>query len=274
MNRRWYFTSFFITITLILTACSLKNPNMAGRPATLPNPASVYCTQHGGNLQIITAPDGSQSGQCNFPDASSCDEWTYYRGECSPHQPSSTPNQPTFTPDQPSNLENMPNPAAGFCEQHGGRNRIVTASDGSQSGQCDFPDGSSCDEWAYFNGKYAPEGLVPTPITSPAVIDHSNPEAVLLGYFDAWRRGDWAALDSCMGQNYGGIAPEPLDSLQIQTIQRLGTCSATQCTYMASFDIVVKGTGVSMSSGHIMWSYYLSKDEKTGYWYITNYGAG
>jgi len=46
------------------------------------NPASVYCEKQGGKVEIITASDGSQSGNCVFPDGSKCDEWTFFRGEC------------------------------------------------------------------------------------------------------------------------------------------------------------------------------------------------
>jgi putative hemolysin len=48
---------------------------------------------------------------------------------------------------------NMPNPASVYCEQQGNKLEIQTASDGSQSGVCVFPDGSICDEWAYFRGE-------------------------------------------------------------------------------------------------------------------------
>lgn len=51
---------------------------------TIANPASVYCIQNGGVSKIVTAADGSQSGLCVFPNGSQCDEWAYYRGECSP----------------------------------------------------------------------------------------------------------------------------------------------------------------------------------------------
>ncbi len=51
---------------------------------------------------------------------------------------------------------NMPNPASVYCEQNGNKHEIVTASDGSQSGICIFPDGSTCDEWAYFRGECGP----------------------------------------------------------------------------------------------------------------------
>ena len=50
----------------------------------------------------------------------------------------------------------MPNPASAFCEQQGNRLEIRTAADGSQSGACIFPDGSECDEWAYYRGECAP----------------------------------------------------------------------------------------------------------------------
>jgi putative hemolysin len=52
--------------------------------ARLPNPASVYCEEHGGSLEIRSAADGGQYGVCIFPDGSECEEWAFYRGECSP----------------------------------------------------------------------------------------------------------------------------------------------------------------------------------------------
>jgi putative hemolysin len=51
---------------------------------------------------------------------------------------------------------NMPNPASAYCEQNGNKLEIVTASDGSQHGVCIFPDGSSCDKWAYYRGECSP----------------------------------------------------------------------------------------------------------------------
>ncbi len=50
----------------------------------------------------------------------------------------------------------MSNPASVYCEQQGNTLEILTAADGSQSGVCIFPDGSTCDEWAYFRGECAP----------------------------------------------------------------------------------------------------------------------
>jgi putative hemolysin len=46
------------------------------------NPASVYCEQNGGKLEIRTAPDGGQTGYCKFNNGSECEEWAYFRKEC------------------------------------------------------------------------------------------------------------------------------------------------------------------------------------------------
>ncbi|MFZ0532606.1 MAG: DUF333 domain-containing protein [Anaerolineales bacterium] len=71
---------------------------------------------------------------------------------------------------------NMPNPASVYCEQQGNKLEIQTASDGSQSGVCVFPDGSTCDEWAYFRGECGPAAQAsPTPaMTVEATTDASG----------------------------------------------------------------------------------------------------
>lgn len=51
--------------------------------AGLPNPASVFCEEQGGVVDIRSEPAG-QVGFCVFPDGSECEEWAYYRGECVP----------------------------------------------------------------------------------------------------------------------------------------------------------------------------------------------
>ena len=88
----------FTILLMTLAACASPQVQSSEPAATdkpqvnMPNPASVYCEQNGNKLEIRTAPDGSQSGVCIFPDGSSCDEWAYYRGECDPAtQKSPTP---------------------------------------------------------------------------------------------------------------------------------------------------------------------------------------
>ena len=50
----------------------------------LANPASVYCVEQGGTLDIRTDDSGGQYGVCVFKDGSECEEWAFYRGECKP----------------------------------------------------------------------------------------------------------------------------------------------------------------------------------------------
>jgi len=50
----------------------------------------------------------------------------------------------------------LANPASVYCEQQGNKLEIRTAADGSQSSACIFPDGSECEEWAYFRGECGP----------------------------------------------------------------------------------------------------------------------
>ena len=99
-----------ITATLLiffvaLTSCATLQPEPTPAPlatpapmANMPNPASVYCEQHGNKLEIRTAADGSQSGVCIFPEGSECDEWSYFRGECSPANQNTATSAPTVEP--------------------------------------------------------------------------------------------------------------------------------------------------------------------------------
>ncbi|MDI6825905.1 MAG: DUF333 domain-containing protein [Candidatus Aenigmarchaeota archaeon] len=57
------------------------------------NPASEYCVEHNGTLEIRADEKGNQYGVCVFSDGSECEEWVYYRGECQPGM-----NFPTTTP--------------------------------------------------------------------------------------------------------------------------------------------------------------------------------
>lgn len=77
-GTRWR-AALLITIALLVAACSGGDDN----EGNLPNPASVYCEENGGKLEIRTGDDG-EYGVCVFPDGSECDEWAYFRGECEP----------------------------------------------------------------------------------------------------------------------------------------------------------------------------------------------
>lgn len=139
---------------LVLSACSAQTPQPVTATATqdatnIANPASVYCEEQGFELEIRAAQDGGQYSVCMFEDDSECEEWAYYRGECKPGD-MDVAAPPTATP------AGIANPASAYCVEKGGASEIRTAEDGSQSGVCIFPDGSECNEWAFFRGECVP----------------------------------------------------------------------------------------------------------------------
>ncbi len=52
--------------------------------AGIANPASVYCQNNWGTLEIQTDTSGWQIGLCHLLDGTTCDERAYLRGECKP----------------------------------------------------------------------------------------------------------------------------------------------------------------------------------------------
>ncbi|MBN1120776.1 MAG: DUF333 domain-containing protein [Anaerolineae bacterium] len=79
-------------LALIASGCQPKEAE-----AGLPNPASVYCEEQGGKLEIRDE-EGGQRGVCIFDDGSECDEWAYFRSEC---QPGDSLVIPTAVPEVP-----------------------------------------------------------------------------------------------------------------------------------------------------------------------------
>lgn len=61
---------------------SMAQDHMPGH-MQMANPASVYCEENGGRLELRDTASGQQ-GICVFENGSECDEWKYFRGECSP----------------------------------------------------------------------------------------------------------------------------------------------------------------------------------------------
>ena len=76
----------------LLTPASLLSPPVPGATAAasaMPNPASTYCASNpGGTSQILTAPDGGQTGFCAFGGADAAiEEWTLFRSSGPPTPP-------------------------------------------------------------------------------------------------------------------------------------------------------------------------------------------
>jgi putative hemolysin len=132
-----------LVLSALLCGCACA-PMLIPTPTEvgMANPASVYCEEQGGALEIRDEADG-QVGYCIFPDGSECEEWAFFRGECAPAA--------TLAPTEVE----MANPASVYCEEQGGTLEIRDEADG-QVGYCKFADGSECEEWAFFRGECAP----------------------------------------------------------------------------------------------------------------------
>ena len=50
--------------------------------AGMPNPAVVYCSQLGYEVEVVTEEDGGQYSVCSFPDGNYCDAWQFLQGTC------------------------------------------------------------------------------------------------------------------------------------------------------------------------------------------------
>jgi putative hemolysin len=94
--------------------------------AGMANPASVFCEEQGGSVEIVTDAEGNQTGICHLPDGTQVDEWEYYRQY---HEEGSDTG--------------LANPAAVFCEEQGG-----TVS--GDEPMCELPDGTVVDAWDYY----------------------------------------------------------------------------------------------------------------------------
>lgn len=95
-----------------------NNPNVG-----IANPASVNCTEKGGQLKMAKKPDGSEYGLCYFEDNRACEEWAMFRGEC---------------PIGGVKTTGFDTEAQSFCAWSGGKTLAV------ENAVCTFSDGSTC----------------------------------------------------------------------------------------------------------------------------------
>jgi len=62
----------------VVSGCSTHDTG-AEKPGTgLANPASEFCAQQGGRVEIRDGAEG-QTGFCHLPDGQVIEEWEYYR---------------------------------------------------------------------------------------------------------------------------------------------------------------------------------------------------
>lgn len=166
--------------------------------------------------------------------------------------------QPTLAPTevlQPVSTStpqaNLPNPAAVYCEQQGYRVEIRTAADGSQTGYCIFPDGSECDEWAYFRNECGPN-TAPKEIPTALPIDPADYQGwwtythpvyhftILLP--EEWVVEDVTASDPLMSGHALNLHPASGTENIRMTFRRVGEDALLWPTGVGQGDFIPQGT--------------------------------
>jgi putative hemolysin len=147
----------------------------------------------------------------------------------------------------------LPNPASAYCEQQGFQSEIRTAADGSQSGYCIFPDGSECDEWAYFRGECGPanQSSSPTQISTAIPIDPADYDQSWWTYTHAvynfsimlpedWKVEEVTASDLLMNGHMLNLSTEGLN-IRI-TFRRVGEDVLLWPTGVGQGEFIEQGT--------------------------------
>jgi putative hemolysin len=70
-----------IILCLLLAYFFIKKFSFQNDSSQIANPASVYCEDNGGILDIRSDEQGNQYGIC-LKNEKECEEWAFYRGEC------------------------------------------------------------------------------------------------------------------------------------------------------------------------------------------------
>lgn len=70
-------TLAILALAVPLAACTVSGPDPL-MALQLPNPASLYCIEQGGTLDIRQKPEGTVS-MCVLSDGTEMDEWEFYR---------------------------------------------------------------------------------------------------------------------------------------------------------------------------------------------------
>jgi putative hemolysin len=107
MIRKMLFTLFIVTSVVLLASCDTQQASPTPE-ANMPNPASVYCEENGGKVELREDASGGAVGICVFVDGSECDEWAYFRGECKPGGTPQTDPTPTPVPTEQASRPSDP----------------------------------------------------------------------------------------------------------------------------------------------------------------------
>ena len=71
----------YLVFTALVVAASAGGFALAAEgddDVEFPNPASVFCEEQGGTVEIVVDEHGNESGICRLAGGSAIDEWEYY----------------------------------------------------------------------------------------------------------------------------------------------------------------------------------------------------
>jgi uncharacterized protein len=70
--------SMSAVVILVLAGCTSHTP--PEKPVGMANPASVFCAEQGGKVEIRRGTDG-ETGYCHLPDGRVVEEWEFFRSQ-------------------------------------------------------------------------------------------------------------------------------------------------------------------------------------------------
>ena len=89
MGKKSYTIKIIIIILVVILLClvvlgafHLINNKNDKDSTQIANPASVYCVNHGGRVEIREDNESNQYGVCIFENGSECEEWSFFGNKC------------------------------------------------------------------------------------------------------------------------------------------------------------------------------------------------
>lgn len=76
--RRHRRVTAIVMVAMLSVAAGCGDDGNDDEPA-VPNPASVFCEEQGGQVEIERDDAGNERGICVLPDGTRVDEWEYFR---------------------------------------------------------------------------------------------------------------------------------------------------------------------------------------------------
>ncbi len=132
--KRSVLINLIASCTLLLTACdSQPTVHSAARTVDIANPASSYCIEQGGSLEIETQTEG-QVGYCTLPSGERIEEWLLYKQSQQTDEPAAQ--------HVPASVSKA-NPASEYCISLQGQLDLAT-------GICSLPSGELIEQWQLF----------------------------------------------------------------------------------------------------------------------------